>query len=821
VAGLRLLTTGHGATLVADGAAGRPAGGAPSSGWPTGAGTSAGGSPFNTAWLFGGGYTPGAERASYDDRAFTPVTLPHTVTPLSWGNWDPASWQQVWIYRRHFEGPSVPSGRVFADFDGVMVNAVAVLNDQVVGSHTGGYLPWSVELTSHLTRGDNVLAVVVDARCLPVPPGAPGCLPGDIDYLQPGGIYRDAALRTVPPVYLADVFARPADVLTGQRRVDIQATIDAATAPPAPAQITVELLDGSRRLAAAIGTVRPPAGITTTTLTLTDLGQVTLWSPDTPKLYTVQVTLSVPGGGSHRLTRRIGFREAAFRPDGFYLNGERRQLFGLDRHQLFPYLGMAAPARLQRRDAEILRYELNCTMVRCSHYPQSPHFLDACDEFGLLVWEEAPGWQHVGGAAWQDLVTQNVRDMVIRDRNRPSVIIWGTRLNETRDCPGLYARTRQLARDLDGSRPSSGTMTRHSTQDWSEDVFAFDDYRTIDGHAVLRPPLDGVPYLVTEAVGVLHGPPRYRWTDPDQTLAEQGLLHAEAHDAALSDPRYAGLLGWCAVDYASLNGGVRSWDTLKTPGVTDTFRVAKPGAGFYRSQGIAGEEPVILPAFGWGPGRAAPGPAAAIFTNCDRLEVYIDGQHAATGLPDRQRFAGVAHPPVFVDLSAGASRALLPGLPAVPVLPELRIDGYSGGRKVAATFMSADPSLDRLDLSADDTEIEADGSDTTRITFRAVDAHGNHRRGVTGNVTLAVTGPAALIGDNPFPFGAYGPVGGAFVRSRPGQTGLVTVGAGHPALGRATVQLKVTAVLSGSRRVVGGQGIGGQGYRRSGEPDRQ
>ena len=87
---------------------------------------------------------------------------------------------------------------------------------------------------------------------------------------------------------------------------------------------------------------------------------------------------------------------------------------------------------------------------------------------------------------------------------------------------------------------------------------------------------------------------------------------------------------------------------------------------------------------------------------------------------------------------------------------------------------------------------------------------------VTGNVTLAVTGPAALIGDNPFPFGAYGPVGGAFVRSRPGQTGLVTVSAGHPALGRATVQVKVTAVLSGSRRV-----IGGQGYRRSGEPDRQ
>jgi beta-galactosidase len=778
-AGRRLLAPAPGSTLVADGAAAAGAGFGPGPG-------------FGAGWLFGGEYTAGAERARFDDTAFTPVTLPHTVTPLSWGNWDPASWQKIWIYRRHLDGPPPPGRRVFADFDGVMTSAVAVLNNHVIGSHRGGYLPWSVELTSQLSSGDNVLAVVVDARCLPVPPSAPGGQPADIDYLQPGGIYRDAALRVVPPVYLADLFARPADVLTAARRVDVQVTIDAASAPPAPAQLTVELLDGTRALAAASGTVRPPAGRSTATLALTGLGPITLWSPVTPRLYTVRATLSVPGGDRHTLSRRIGFRAADFRPGGFYLNGERLQLFGLDRHQLFPYLGMAAPARLQRRDAEILKYELNCTMVRCSHYPQSPHFLDACDELGLLVWEEAPGWQHTGGAAWQDLVLQNVHDMVVRDRNRPSVIIWGTRLNETPNCPGLYARTRQLARDLDGSRPSSGTMTRHSARDWDEDVFAFDDYRMHDGHAVPLPPLDGVPYLVTESVGVLNGPHRYRWTDPDQTLATQGLLHAEAQNAAQSDPRYAGLLGWCAVDYASLNGGDRSWDGLKTPGVTDTFRIAKPGGLFYRSQQDPGEGAVILPAFSWGPGRAGPGPGAVVFTNCDRLEFYVGGQHAATGRPDWPRFPGLAHPPVIADLPAGASGNLEPGLPQVAVRPGLRIDGYLGGRQVATTSMSADPSLDRLSLTADDPSIEADGADTTRITFRAVDVHGHQRRGVGGEVILAVTGPASLIGDNPFPFGVYGPAGGAFLRSRPGVAGPVTVSAEHPALGRATVQITVT-----------------------------
>lgn len=110
--------------------------------------------------------------------------------------------------------------------------------------------------------------------------------------------------------------------------------------------------------------------------------------------------------------------------------------------------------------------------------------------------------------------------------------------------------------------------------------------------------------------------------------------------------------------------------------------------------------------------------------------------------------------------------------------------------------MSADPSLDRLNLTADHAAIGADGSDATRITFRAVDAHGNHRRGIAGNVALTVTGPAVLIGDNPFPFGVYGPVGGAFVRSLPGRTGLVAVSAEHPTLGRATVQVTAIAVRS-------------------------
>ncbi len=427
---------------------------------------------MNTSWLFGGQYTSGSESSFFDDSNFAPVTLPHTVTPLSWQNWNYLAWQQVWIYRRHFNGahlldPHRPGNRILVDFDGVMVNASVAINDQVVSTHQGGYLPFSAELTGKVTSGDNLLAVIVDSRCLPVPPVGVGRGPASVDFFQPGGIYRDVRLRVLPQAFLSGLFAQPTDVLSSQPRVDVECAIDSAATTHATGTLLVKLLDGATQIAAQTTTVKVTSpGISTAKLSLTGLGPVSLWSPDSPKLYTVQATLSFPGLGSHVLSRRIGFREASFRPEGFFLNGKRLPLFGLNRHQLYPYAGMAMPARVQRKDAEILKHEFNCNIVRCSHYPQSPDFLDACDELGLMVWEEAPGWHNVSTTpAWQDLVVQNVRDMVIRDRSRPSVVIWGTRLNETRDFPGLWAATRQAARELDSSRPSSSQASRKSG-DW-------------------------------------------------------------------------------------------------------------------------------------------------------------------------------------------------------------------------------------------------------------------------------------------------------------------------------------------------------------------
>lgn len=196
--------------------------------------------PFNAGWVFGE-YTAGSDQPGYDETQLTRVTLPHCVTRLSWQKWDPSAWQRVWIYRRTFDGTGLLSGRALADFDGVMVNATVLINGETVTTHMGGYLPFSAELTGYLQPGDNVLAVIVDGRCGPVPPeDVPGD-PASVDFLQPAGIYRDVRLRVVPGTYLADVFAQPVNVLTAQRGVGIQCTIDAAGTPNAPVRITAEL----------------------------------------------------------------------------------------------------------------------------------------------------------------------------------------------------------------------------------------------------------------------------------------------------------------------------------------------------------------------------------------------------------------------------------------------------------------------------------------------------------------------------------------------------------------------------------------------------
>jgi beta-galactosidase len=305
--------------------------------------------------------------------------------------------------------------------------------------------------------------------------------------------------------------------------------------------------------------------------------------------------------------------------------------------------------------------------------------------------------------------------------------------------------------------------------------------------------------------------PHYQWTDPPSTLANQAVAHAHVHHQARADPRYAGLLGWTGFDYyaaadtSTPGAAAKNWHTIRTPGVMDVFRVAKPGAATYRSQTVPGADPVIIPVFCWDD-RFPPGADAMFATNCERLVLSVGGIPWLTVTPDRDTFGHLPCPPAFADLTAALVAGLGTGRAsggatarvARPGLPDLVIDGYIGRNRVATLRMTASSDGDRLELSVADATIDSGGTDATAFTIRATDAYGNRRPGIAGDVTLALTGPGTLIAENPFPLAAFGGVGGGFIRSLPGAAGRVTLTATHPTLGRARAAVRVSRTRSES-----------------------
>ena len=216
----------------------------------------------------------------------------------------------------------------------------------------------------------------------------------------------------------------------------------------------------------------------------------------------------------------------------------------------------------------------------------------------------------------------------------------------------------------------------------------------------------------------------------------------------------------------------------------DVFRVPKLGASFYRSQMSPLVAPVIVPAFYWdfGPNSppGGPGPDSILATNCDQLHVYVNGQLLTEATPDTADFGNLPYPPVLVDLTVDGS-----------TLPTLTVVGYYQGRQVATLQMSSNTATDRLGLELEDARIIGDGSDSTRLRFRALDAFGNQRPYVSGDVTLSLHGPAVIVGQNPFAFAAYGGVGAVIIRSQARRKGTVHVTARHPTLGAASARLTV------------------------------
>jgi beta-galactosidase len=762
--------------------------------------------PINRNWRYHPAKVEGAESPDFDDVKFEKVVIPHTNVSLPWHNFDDKDYEFVSTYRRRFKTPQGVDGkRVFVDFEGVMTASTVWINGERLGDYRGGFTPFTFELTKHLRKdGENVLVVQVDStERNDIPPFG-----YEIDYMTFGGLYREVSLRIVPTTYIDNIFAQPKDVLSGSPSLEVNCFLAGEAVSGGALAIEAELRDGDRvvakgtktveKMVAANGegldkTIDPynDGAVYATTETLTDpakhtvtlskLQGIELWDLNTPKLYTVHVRLSHGGRAIDADMRHVGFREAMFTDHGFSLNGKIVKLRGLDRHQTFPFVGQAMPARAQRKDADILRKNLHCNIVRTSHYPQSRHFLDRCDQIGLLVLEEIPGWQHIGDESWKQVAIDNVGRMIRRDWNHPSIILWGVRINESLDDHSFYTRTNALAHALDDSRQTGG-IRYFQESEFLEDVFTMNDF----GFPLKAP--NHPRYLNTEFVG--HTFPT-KTTDDDERQREHTLRHARIHNQLASNPQYAGGIGWCAFDY-NTHDNFGAGDRICYHGVTDIFREPKPAAGFYKSQCDPAEEVVLEPAFHWARGDESVGFTKAVFcSNCEQLKIYLRRDCVETNPwqlvaeigPDRNEFQYLKYPPFVFTVSDVEKKIHEHNW------GDLKLEGYIGG-KLAITKMLSGKGVDsKFLLLADDAELVADGADTTRVVVRVTDEFGAVRTYANDPIVFTLEGPAQLIGDNPLAL-----IGGTCaVWVRAGETvGTVRLTAKHPRLGEQSVSFTLS-----------------------------
>ena len=628
---------------------------------------------WNDGWLFTPVFDPAIVRPECPELTLEPVRLPHTVKALPYNYCNENDYQKLSGYRREFFAPKEWEGRtVLLTFGAVAHDATVFCNGRRVFHHSCGYTAFTVDLTSALHLGQkNVVAVRCDSReDLNIPPFG-----GQMDFLTYGGICRAVCLDVKEPAYLRDIFIETKAegdfrIYTATVGETVGCTLQAEIRSPSGSRAfyTGEL---SLPITGALNSVHP-------------------WSIEHPTLYTLTVRLIRPGTGGlpdralDEKSCRFGFRTLQFVAGGLYLNGQRVELRGLNRRQSYAYQGYAMPDSIQRLDAQLLKKQLGCNAVRLTT-PPSPAFLDACDELGLLVFVEMPGWQHVGDDIWKAQALQNCREMVCQCRSHPSIFLWGVRVSGSADDESFYKRTNETVRRLDPTRPTAGTRSTRRSQ-LLEDVYAYADY-SYHGRGVGCEARTAVTpdtrkgYLISEFEGAQF--PAKPFDDEPHRLA-QALRYAAVLNDTIAQQGVAGSFGWCMTDY-NTHREFGSGDRISYQGVMDMFRNPKLSAAVYASQKTPrSPSDIVLEisssmALGDHPGGFAG--ACWAFTNAESLRLYRDNDFVAEFTPDRRgRFAALPHPPIeihdFVGLLLekyeGIDRTAAPQVAAI--LNEMRRD---------------------------------------------------------------------------------------------------------------------------------------------------
>lgn len=565
------------------------------------------------------------------------VTLPHTVqmTPLHY--FDEEIYQKDCGYRRIIDAPQEWNGKhVFMTVEAAGHSAWVYLNGKEIASHHCGYTAFIVDLSKELLYGEsNELIIRVDSREQQnIPPFG-----HVIDYMTFGGLYREVYVEVKEKSYIQDVFVKTVRLEKGKYEVTGEVTVVYGAGEQSDYIVRQTLLktDGT-----VVENFAPNTQVH-------EVEQILEWDIENPNLYILNTELFYGEQLMDSNQVRFGFREAVFKADGFYLNGNKMKIRGLNRHQSYPYVGYAMPKSMQRLDADILKYELGANAVRTSHYPQSHYFIDRCDEIGLLVFMEIPGWQYIGDDAWKEQAVKNTEEMVIQYRNHSSIILWGVRINESQDDDDFYGRTNEAAHRLDQTRQTSGVRYLQKSS-LLEDVYAYNDFSHEGNNRGCQKKQQNTPdmkkgYFISEYNGHMYPTKAY---DAEEHRVEHLLRHARVMNAYYGEENIAGGFAWCMFDY-NTHQDFGSGDRICYHGVCDMFRNQKLAAALYQSQQEAEDILEISSSMDIGEHPACLMKDVYAVTNADCVRVYKNDVFIREFSAQETPFKKIPHGPILID----------------------------------------------------------------------------------------------------------------------------------------------------------------------------
>ena len=728
---------------------------------------------MNPTWRFHKGAMEGAETKEFNDKDWTVVSLPDGIEYLPTEASGCINYQgEVW-YRKHFMPDAALKGKkLFLHFEAIMGKSKVFVNGKLLTEHFGGYLPVIVDVTDVLDwNGDNVIAVWADNSDDPSYP--PGKAQDVLDYTYFGGIYRDCWLIAHNNVFITDpnyenevagggLFVASGKVSDALAEVQLKIHVRNATKNPFSGRVEYMLLqpDGTE-VARLSDKIQVKAGRATTVSDRMPVKQPMLWTPSTPTLYNLLVrVLDKEGNVIDGYRRRIGIRSIEFKgKDGFFLNGRPygKPLIGANRHQDFAVVGNAVANSIHWRDAKKLK-DVGMEIIRNAHCPQDPAFMDACDELGLFVIVNTPGWQFWNDAPeFAQRVYSDIRNVVRRDRNHPSVWLWEPILNETwypadfakntRDIvdaeypyPYCYSGSDSEARGhenfpvyfahpanmQDASKEIDPTKT-YFTREWGDNV---DDWSSHNSPSRVARNWGEQPMRVQAQH---YACPYYPVTSYDvlykQSPQHVGgcLWHSFDHQRGYHpDPFYGGLM-----------------DVFRQPKYSYYMFMAQRPA--VKNDRNAGSGPMVYIAHEMTPFS---GKDVTVYSNCDEVRLTFNkGGKTYTYKKDKNR-PGMPSPvitfPDVYDFMVDKAFSRTQKQDDVYLLAEGLIDG-----KVVATHKvvpARRPEKILLWMDNEGTDLKADGFDFVTVVAAVADKNGNIKRLNNYNIRFSIEGEGRLLG---------------------------------------------------------------------------